>query len=219
MNYYTSVAPKCAYKLQSEFYTNISSEFVARCCHFHGCEGHDMQKNSKFCKSNFANEAWRIVGKGKKWIAGPRINHYSRSLEKYAIKAKTWKTASGEVRKGETSKDAARSYDISKFLARSTGWYHDPSALAYSCQLRQLLANMTGNVTYLRPGTIWYRNPEFGKEITDENKRGRYGRQNAAGFHYKDGNPFHYKGYIEGYHEPLNNTSSGFLTGTTMTRK
>ena len=42
MNYYTSVSPKCAYKLRSLDFTNISSEFVANCCHFHGCEGHDM---------------------------------------------------------------------------------------------------------------------------------------------------------------------------------
>jgi glycosyltransferase involved in cell wall biosynthesis len=202
MNYYTSVAPKCAYALRHPEFTNDTSEFVIRCCHFHGCEHHDIEKGSRFCAQNFGNEAWKIAGKGKRWLDGATINHYSRSVEKYAFKAKTWKTASGEVKKGETSEAVARSYDISKFLARSTGWYHDNTALRYSCQLRELLRNVTKDEFYLRPGLFWYRNPEFGKEIADENKRGRFGRPNPPGFKFDDGNPFLYKGYFEGYHKP-----------------
>lgn len=193
MNYYTSVAPKCAYKLRSKEYTNESALFVAYCCHFHGCQGHDFIRGSTFCKSHYGNEAWRVNGKGKKWQSGLYINHYSRSVEKYALKAKTWKTATGEVRAGESQEAAIKSYDIAKFLSRSVGWYHDPVALRYSCQVRYNLVNITSQPFFLRAGNFWYRNPEFGKEIADPDKRGRYGRF-VPGFTHIDGNPYHYKG-------------------------
>lgn len=143
-----------------------------------------------------------------RWRDGLAINHYSRSLEKYAIKGKTWKTATGEVfqKRGETSHSAAKSYDIPKFLARNLGWYSDNRAVKYGCQLRELLRNMTGEPVYLRPGGMWYRNAEFGKEVLDPDKRGRYGRPNKPGYKYSDGNAFHYHGgytmqeLLEKYH-------------------
>ena len=39
MNYYTSVAPKCAYRFSGPESTNNSARFIAECCHFHGCQG------------------------------------------------------------------------------------------------------------------------------------------------------------------------------------
>ena len=194
MNYYTTVAPKFAYMLQgSPRHSNMSGEFIATCCHFHGCQGHDFIADSKFCSNNFKNEAW-VLNKGRKWYEGFKINHYSRSLEKYAIKGRTWKTSTGEVKEGETGEQVARSYDIPKFLQRSTGWYFDDVALRYSCQLREALANMTGERPYLRPGTMWYRNAEFGKHVSDPDKRGRYGRPNPEGYKFSDGNPYLYRG-------------------------
>jgi hypothetical protein len=195
MSYYTSVAPKCAYSLQHPSYTNVSAEYVARCCHFHGCQQWDFSSETTTCKDHFGNEAWRVAGKGKKWLKDAVImNHYSRSLEKFALKQKTWKTASGETRAGESDTAAASSYDIPKFLSRSLGWHHDDVALRYSCQLRELLANVTGEPFYLRPGDFWYRNPEFGRLVSDPDKRGRYGRPNPPGFKWDDFNAYMYKG-------------------------
>ena len=196
MNYYTSVAPKCGYQLKSPEYRNETSEYIARCCHFHGCQEHDFSTESDVCRRRSADENWRISGKGLKWADGMVINHYSRSLEKFALKQKTWKTSSGEVRAGESGDSAASNYDIPKFLARSVGFHHDVIALRYSCQLREVLANMTGESVYLRPGSFWFKNPEFGKTISDPDKRGRYGRTNAPGFKYIDSNPYNYHGGV-----------------------
>lgn len=194
MNYYTSVMPKCAFQLQgSPFETNETSEFIATCCHFHGCQGHDFVHMSRFCKENY-HAQHKILHSGA-WIPEEMsINHYSRSLEKYTLKSKTWKTSSGEAMVGQDSNAAASDYNIEKFFQRSVGWMHDNSALRYTCQLRELLAKMTGHKTYFRPGHGWYRNPELGRLVNVPEKRGRYGRPNAEGFHYKDGNPFQYEG-------------------------
>jgi hypothetical protein len=73
------------------------------------------------------------------------------------------------------------------FLARNTGWYFDNRALQHSCQLRDVLINMTKEQIYYRPGNFWYRNAEFGRDVSDPAKRGRYGRPNAPGFKFKDG--------------------------------
>lgn len=198
MNYYTSVAPKCAYQLRSPNFRNITSEFIAKCCHFHGCQKWDFVNGEDVCSKNYDEEGWRVSGKGKKWIDGLSINHYSRSLEKFALKQKTWKTSTGEIMPGQSSESAASSYDIPKFLARSVGSHHDNTAIRYSCQLRELLRNMTGEPEYLRPGSFWYKNPEYGKTISDPDKRGRYGRANAPGFRYYEANPHNYHGGIHG---------------------
>jgi hypothetical protein len=193
MSYYTTVSPKCAFQLSNTRFGVNTSNFIAECCHFHGCQGHDF-RISRFCTENHKQEGWRLGGKGMKWMDAFVINHYSRSLEKYGLKAKTWKTSTGEAKAGETALQAASAYDIPKFLARNVGVHYDPIALRYSCQLRELLQNMTQESPYLRPGTIWYRNPEYGKHISDPDKRGRYGRPNAEGFRYNVRNPYNYHG-------------------------
>eukprot|EP01036_Dinobryon_divergens_P022061 gene22060-30295_t len=195
MNYYMSVSPKCAYRLSGSDYSTNTSRFVAECCHFHGCNGWDHRANSNFCATYIKSKEWgSINGRGKKWMDLFLINHYSRSLEKFALKSKTWRTASGEAKSGETAEQAAKSYDIPKFLARNVGWHHDSKALRYSCQVRTQLAEMTGVQVYLRPGDVWYRNPEFGKHVSDPDKRGRYGRPSPPGFKYNVKNPYHYHG-------------------------
>jgi hypothetical protein len=195
MNYYMTVANKCAYALNGEDFTNNTAIFLEKCCSFHGCNGHDFVQGEVICKHNYRNEAAKIMGKDKKWMNGFVINHYSRSLEKYALKQRTWKTATGEQKQDQTSEQAANGYDIPKFLARNVGWHTDDTALRYSCQLRELIKNITKKDQYFRPGTTWYRNPEFGLHISDPDKRGRYGRTNPIGFKYEAAkNPYHYDG-------------------------
>jgi hypothetical protein len=214
MNYYTSVAPKCAYRLAGPDYNENSTQYAAKCCHFHGCVGYDFIDKDTTCR-DFHKTAFHE--KGKPYLDYFDINHYSRSLEKYALKGKTWRTSTGEVKAGENMHDVAKSYDIPKFLHRSAGWHYDSTAVRYGCQLREQLKIMTGNSTYLRPGDCWYRNPEFGKPIDDPDKRGRYGkasrfftktglmdnsmfvlllagRHNPPGFLIHDPNPTHYFG-------------------------
>ena len=82
-------------------YTTNVTEFIATCCNFHGCQKRDIIQYSHFCRDNYdyilstyiLNKS--IIG-SKRWSTPPRINHYSRSLEKYVLKSKTWETASGE---------------------------------------------------------------------------------------------------------------------------
>lgn len=194
MNYYTSVAAKCAFQLNGPHFDSNTSYYVAECCNFHGCQGHDVRLHN-FCSQHHKNQYWtHLAGKGKPYLETFIINHYSRSLEKFALKSKTWATATGEVKQGESGEQAAKSYDLPKFFARSVGWQVDRVALRYSCQVRETLALFTGNAIYLRPGTGWYRNPEFGRQISDPDKRGRYGRPNPPNFKVNMVNPYHYIG-------------------------
>lgn len=194
MNYYTSVAPKCAYQLTNPHYSVNTTQYIIDCCHFHGCQGWDFRENSHICSDNHKQESIRLSGKRKKWYDAFVINHYSRSLEKFSQKSKTWRTATGEVKAGQSDEEAAKAYDIPTFLSRNVGWQMDTIALRYSCQVREMLREMTGQEHYLRPGSRWYRNPEFGKEVTDPDKRGRYGRPNPPGFKFNHVNPYHYHG-------------------------
>ena len=72
---------------------------------------------------------------------------------------------------------------------------------------------------FLRHGNFWYRNPEFGKEVSDPDKRGRYGRQNKEGFSFKEFNPYHYhgEGHI-GVNEKIG-ASTGNTAGNVNTRR
>jgi hypothetical protein len=42
---------------------------------------------------------------------------------------------------------------------------YDPSAVRYSCQVREIIREVTNETTFLRKGDFWYRNPEFGKNF------------------------------------------------------
>ena len=192
MNHYTSVAKKCMYKLKDPDYHANTPDFIAECCHFHGCGGDDFTTASSLCKQTWHNNSalvYGVLGKNKRFHHLGRLNHYSRSLEKFALKAATWTTASGETA-------TVNDYNLGYFLHRSAGFTTDISALHYSCAVRRVLREVTGEDRFLRYGDQWYRNIEFGKNVSDPSKRGRYG--NAKTERVLDGNPFMY----EGVHPP-----------------
>jgi hypothetical protein len=218
MSYYTTTANKMIYLLQppeswldnterlealginttnGKPVTGLDADypnFVTDCCSFHGCGGktpgyiaHYYGGDYRWCDKKADFKPWVIDGKGKKWAQPITLNHYARSLEKFELKSQTWHTASGETA------SSTGNYDLPMFFSRNIGWVLDRTALRYACQLRQVLSEITGYDQYLRPGGFWYRNPEFGREVTDPRKRGRYGRamQNPR---YDDGNVYHYHG-------------------------
>ncbi|KAJ1436486.1 hypothetical protein B484DRAFT_428599 [Ochromonadaceae sp. CCMP2298] len=118
MNYYTSVSPKCAYQLNGPQFAENTSQYIAECCHFHGCQGWDFRAGGSICTENHKQEQYRLSGKGRRWMDLFIINHYARSLEKFGMKSR-WKTSTGEVKSGESMEDVAKSYDIPKFLSRN----------------------------------------------------------------------------------------------------
>jgi len=194
MSYYTTVMPKCSFLLQGGlFYDDNTAEYVATCCHFHGCHGHDPRRNSTFCHDEDKKQRG-ILGRGSFAAHKLTIHHYSRSIEKFAIKAQTWRTSSGEVKEGEDMHKVAATYDMNMFFHRNLGWKTDRHALKYACQLRRQLAVDTAVPLFMRSGSMWYRNAEFGRHVSIPEKRGRYGRPNPEGFHFKDGNPHQYHG-------------------------
>ena len=187
MNHYTSVAKKCMYKLKDPSYLPETPRFVAECCHFHGCRGDDLTKASNLCRLGWKNHSALVYGqdKGGRFTHLGKIFHYSRSLEKFALKAGSWHTATGEGDGG---------YSLSYFLHRSVGYTSDITALNYACQTREVLREVTGESRFLRFGDQWYRNIEFGKNVSDPTKRGRMGRPRDEPV--KDGNPFLFDGTI-----------------------
>ena len=113
-------------------YTNITQEFVSRCCTLHGCRLRD----DAFCEKN-KKELGTLFRKKNKYDNDLVLYHYSRSLEKYGLKSKTWETATGEDPNG---------YNVIHFMERNFGRQTDRSALDYSCQLRKNLAEMTSKI-------------------------------------------------------------------------
>jgi hypothetical protein len=165
MNYYTGVSQKVALRLfGGPEYTKETTEMMVKCCDFHGCNNRNFFKQ---CGALLNSQSGRITGKHRKFLQAPHIHHYGRSLEKYMLKQRSWDTASHQG-----------NYDIYNFMDRTSGFTFDNSALSWSCQLRDLLFLRTGE-PYVRPGDMWYKNPEYGKTVSDPKKRGRYG--NAFG--------------------------------------
>ncbi len=194
MSYYTTVMPKIGILLQNGTnYDENTPEYLATCCHFHGCHGHDPVRQSSFCKEQDGIQKG-IISKGSYPAHQMMINHYSRSLEKYTVKAATWTTAGGEVKEGQTIEQVTKDYDINKFFQRNLGWKVDRVAIKYTCQLREVLAKAQKVKPFMRAGSLWYRNAEFGRHVSVPDKRGRYGRPNPEGYHFKDGNPHQYHG-------------------------
>jgi hypothetical protein len=97
------------------------------------------------------------------------------------LKQQTWETAGNHD---------ARGYNFYHFLDRSSGFTHDDSALVFTCQLRELIANRTREPHYVRPGDFWYRNPEFGRVVSDPSKRGRSGNGAGKVLHISEMNPY-----------------------------
>jgi len=64
-----------------------------------------------------------------------------------------------------------------------------------SCQTRAVIKKELGvDTQFLRFGDNWYRNIEFGKNVSDPSKRGRHG--NAKKKRVVDGNPYMYDGTL-----------------------
>jgi hypothetical protein len=63
------------------------------------------------------------------------------------MKQTTWDTAG-----------SGRDYDIYNFMDRVSGFEFDDSAIAWGCQLRELLRNRTGEADYVRPGKLFFAN-------------------------------------------------------------
>jgi hypothetical protein len=74
------------------------------------------------------------------------------------------------------SQESARNgYTMRKYFERSFGWTYDPVITRYSCQIREIIREVTKEPVFYRRGDFWYRNPEFGREINDTSKRGPLG--------------------------------------------
>jgi hypothetical protein len=70
-----------------------------------------------------------------------------------------------------------------------------PPLLTISCQTRAVIKEeLDLDTPFLRFGDNWYRNIEFGKNVSDPLKRGRNG--NAKKERVKDGNPYLYDGTV-----------------------
>ena len=129
------------------------------------------------------------------------------------MKAITWETATGENTHG---------YNLVHFLDRNVGRHSDRSALRFTCQLRQQIADMTGECNvlplmkendaviiyycknsgdkvFLRRGSTWYRNVEFGLPMTDVEKGQRSKKPLKPGFRIQGKFPDHYFGYYASY--------------------
>jgi len=209
MNLYMGVSPKVLYRISGpglkHTKTNPDHEFnvehhrnftdaelyLINCCAFHGCS---KSKRPQVCHDHgewAQNKRDRlnphhITAQSKFWL---RMNHYSRSLEKFQLKQATWKTANQE----------SNSYEYKEFFSRSFGWEYDPVALLYSCTVRHEInrakleyiarkkqpmystpnpllwhfdiATPPSMHHFQRQGDNWYRNPEFGLTIAHPNKR------------------------------------------------
>lgn len=66
---------------------------------------------------------------------------------------------------------------------------YDPSAVRYSCQVREVIRTITKEPIFYRRGDFWYRNPEFGKKY-DHRDQILWG----GAFHHVI-NPYSYKRY------------------------
>jgi hypothetical protein len=190
MTYFKKVSPKIALRLVDRNYEENTTKYLVGCCGFHGCNFWSPHKDYvKFCKE-YGKEIISSFSANKKYYTPFTIHHYARSLEKYELKTRTWVTANGEN----------TGYNILGYLDRAVGWELDVSAVDYGCQVRNVLSSMTNEDIYLRPGEVWMRNLEFGKNMTYYEK----GRRNGlveAGYKHPHKNPYHYHGY---YNNPVN---------------
>jgi hypothetical protein len=78
---------------------------------------------------------------------------------------------------------------MKRYFERSVGWMHDPSAVQYSCQVREIIYEVTNVTEFIRKGDFWSRNPEYGRNI-DKAEQARWG----GAFHPAI-NPYHYQRY------------------------
>jgi hypothetical protein len=193
MTYFKRVSDKIALKLNDHTYTDEVRRYVIGCCDFHGCSYSSVHLNhNQFCETRGPALMPLLFGTASKLYDAFRINHYARSIEKYELKSKTWTTSNGEN----------TGYNILGYLDRAVGWNRDSIALRYTCQVRNRLILQTGKQIYLRPGSMWMRNVEFGQNMTYREKGMRHGSLVPAGYKFPNINPYHYHGsYIHNLQE------------------
>jgi hypothetical protein len=164
------------------------------CCDFHGCGNYKFYSE---CPTLIYDETGNIQGKHRKWKPTPHIHHYARSLEKFMLKTKTWETASSENSLG---------YSFYNYLDRTSGWEYDDSAVIWGCHVRAILKERTGVDNYVRPGDMWYRNPEYGKVVNDPMKRGRNGAAYGKKLGPREMNPYPPIDTYQRAHKPYTGT-------------
>jgi hypothetical protein len=156
---------------------------MSTCCFIHGCEFQPNPHKNPVCGGRSAN--WMSASplrsrdlkrkpKPKFWL---RLNHYSRSVEKFTVKLQSWT-------------ETVNAVSNNAYLHRGYTGNYDPVALVYSCMVRaeinrarQLYAlkkkngslggsssdldnsdSVKPSFEFLRQGKYWARNPEFGRE-------------------------------------------------------
>jgi len=192
MNFYGTVMPKYIYRLSGadlqsgpsstvEFthgleyngYNTVNftdyQVWLSNCCFFHGCQ-FTARKKEDVCNVALPKDIQVEVNlytrhareNSPYWL---RMNHYSRSFEKFGVKALTW----------ETANQASNNYDLKEFLSRAYGSRYDPAALVFSCQVRAEInransaywhgsSSSSGSgqhYGFARKGKYWSRNAEF----------------------------------------------------------
>ena len=182
MTYFKSIAPKLALRMSGPAYQHENRTLLknyVKSCTFHGCH---YARRPPF--NALDTHPYLFLTYGRRGLVVPYINHYSRSLEKFGLKAQSWRTA---------GKDQTE-YTLNHFFDRSVGWVLDNRAMRFGCQVREILRNKTKDHVYFRPGAFWYRNTEFGRQMTAPEKGKRSGEpvkpnEKKVYFH-----PYHYHG-------------------------
>jgi hypothetical protein len=150
MNYFRLVQPKLYFHLKKPVDPSFET-FIKTCCDIHSCVlncTEQLPEVQKYVDSVYNGSATTVA-----------LFHYARSLEKYDLKRRTWANYNNMA------------YSLSEYLDRNLGRALDTRASTrYSCQVREVLRNMTEEAVYLRPGDRWYRNVEYNKSLLDEEK-------------------------------------------------
>jgi hypothetical protein len=196
MTYFKSVFSKTAIRMTGPLYNpsfanhSLLLEYVLKCT-FHGCFVPGKPPLNSLDISYFKPS-------GKNTYPVPTLYHYGRSLEKFGLKAKTWRTSGGWT----------PAYNLVQFFDRSVGWTFDDRAAQYGCQVRSILRKVTKQPVYYRPGDMWYRNTEFGLVMNDGEKGHRNGAPVKENEMKSYNQPYHYHGSVWPYEQQAKQFSS-----------
>ena len=145
LTYYKSVALKLVLYLNHPNLTKRQRHFLMNCCNFHNC-------NDVSCRHFRSSETnYLYQGNGNIDVGNETeqllIFHYSRSLEKFTRKQKTWQ------------KIGSNNFTLTNFLERNIGTtYDDRASSRYGWQVRKRLREvLESRESYTRPGS-WYFN-------------------------------------------------------------
>lgn len=136
LTYFKTVAPKLILHLTHPNTTKLQQRFMINCCNMHNCK----DKNCLHYRDS--DTEYLYFGNGRK--ANEKFNimmfHYSRSLEKFTLKQKTWQ------------KIGSNNFTIVNFLNRNIGTiFDDRASVRYGWLVRQILYNMTTTTTAAMP--------------------------------------------------------------------